>query len=348
MIAHIAYGEGSPCPTLVLNKDLLPADIVETRAILPVVRQWLISSGAGHILKIALVAPSKHPLFDLDYRFVQCVPGGADQFEFRGSCGHSILASVMVADEQGWCPRLTPGSRVRVRVLNNGDQIACEVDEVHRRSARFTVYFVQPPQRRLADLLLTGRIIDQITTGSGVQRSSLVSLGNPYVFVDAAEVGITTREQLLAAGETLFNRMTDIRMAAAELLCWPPEGTFPKIAVVGAFAPGRLTARAISVPRWHPTLALTGATCLGGAVCIAGTVPHQLAMAVGSTPEHIAIETPGGSTTVSCATTGNSADDQLSWVAVSNKSARLIGTVAIKPLYDYLLKETEKCLPLSA
>ncbi|QTR06025.1 hypothetical protein J7S33_06940 [Saccharothrix algeriensis] len=36
---------------------------------------------------------------------------------------------------------------------------------------------------------------------------------------------------------------------------------------------GAVAARAVSVPSWHPTLALTGAVCVAAAAAIPGTVP---------------------------------------------------------------------------
>lgn len=346
MIGHIAQAVGAPTPTLVLDERRLPQERSRLRAVLTAVRAWLAEAGRTDILKIALVAPSPHPLFDLDYRFVQALPEGHDRFDFVGSCGHSVLASVLAAADRGWLPRLAPGGRVRVRVCPNevapaGDRAAavhmvCQIDEARLGSGTFTVHFLPEIAVPLADLLLTGRSTDQLLDSSGVHEASLVSMGNPYLFVDAAAIGLSSREQLFHAGTDIFERLLRIRRAAAELLRWPTDGVFPKIAAVGAYQPGRLAVRAISVPSWHPSLALTGATCLAAAVAVPGTVPHRLTRATAPSSEDgrggpgatIGIDTPGGSTTVTCAGSG----EAVRWVSIGRKAAHLERPVRIPPL----------------
>ncbi|GAA1332675.1 hypothetical protein GCM10009660_07490 [Catellatospora bangladeshensis] len=63
-----------------------------------------------------------------------------------------------------------------------------------------------------------------------------------------------------------------MRVAGERLLGWPP-GVFPKIAALMPDEGGAVAARAVSVPSWHPTLALTGAVCVAAAAAIPGTVP---------------------------------------------------------------------------
>ncbi|OLB81957.1 MAG: hypothetical protein AUI14_01455 [Actinobacteria bacterium 13_2_20CM_2_71_6] len=346
MIAHIAVAEGAPCPTLVLTADLLPQDEAELVKVLGQARQWLCDNNASKIMKFAVVARSQHPLFDLDYRFVQCLPGPEPRFDLRGSCGHSILASVLVASRLGWLPKLAPDQRVRVNVLNNGDHVVCEVDNVDRSSAAFTVHFLHSPLTRLRDLLVTGSpTADLAYPGGGIQVS-LVSSGNPYVFVDAGELGVRSEKELFAHDPALFDVLTQIRRSAALHLGWDPAGAFPKVAALGAFTPGRLSARAISVPSWHPTLALTGASCLAAATSIKGTIPHALAEQAGCPEHHISIDTPGGSTAVSAQTTGTDLDDSLKWISVAGKVARFTGEVVIEPLRNLAFRKVEACLPL--
>ncbi|WP_052865668.1 PrpF domain-containing protein [Streptomyces niger] len=349
MIGYIARAIGAPTPTLVLDQRRLPRGEDELRSVLTRVRDWLELKGRSDILKFALVEPSDHPMFDLDYRFVQGLAAGNDRFDFQGSCGHSILASVVAADgEAAWLPRLAPGGRVRVRVLNNGDHVVCEVDEARRRSGSFTVHFLQDTGVRLNDLLLTRDATDQLLTGSGVYEASLVSMGNPYVFVDAAELGMADEEELFAAGDDLFARMLEIRAAAAEALKWPVDSVFPKIAAVGAFTPGRLAVRAISVPKWHPSFALTGTTCLAAATAVPGTVTHRLARAAGLSRGVIEIDTPSGSTAAAASVAGRGdGADTLHWVSVSRKLAHLDEPACIASLKDYDYKEETAWQPLA-
>ncbi|MER5217187.1 PrpF domain-containing protein [Streptomyces sp. NPDC002838] len=353
MIGHIAHVEGAPTPTVVLDATRLPGEEAQLRPVLTVAREWLAGNGQAHVLKMALVSPSDHPLFDLDYRFVQALPDALDSFDFRGSCGHSILASVVCAEERGWLPRLAPGGRVRVRVLNNGDHVVCEVDEARRRSGSFTVHFLQDAGVRMRDLLLTGRPTDQLLTDSGVYEASLVSMGNPYVFVDARELGITGEQELFGAGDEVYERLLRIREAAADLLHWPRSGAFPKVAALGAYEPGRLTVRAVSVPKWHPSVALTGTICLAAAAGVPGALPARLARQAGLNDSVVEIATASGGTAAKAFVTpasdgsGDGSDDVLQWVSVSRKLARLTSPADITPLRDYHYQEDSACLPLT-
>ncbi|WP_055712860.1 PrpF domain-containing protein [Streptomyces torulosus] len=348
MIGYIARAVGAPTPTLVLDHRQLPRDEERLTPVLTRIREWLEANGRGDILKFALVEPSAHPMFDLDYRFVQGLTGGVDRFDFKGSCGHSILASVVAADGQAWLPRLAPGGRVRVRVINNGDHVVCEVDEARRRSGSFTVHFLQDAGARLDELLLTGNPVDQLITSTGVQEASLVSMGNPYVFVDAEELGLNSVEELFGAGDDMYERMLEIRRAACELLKWPTDGVFPKIAAVGQYTEGRLAVRAISVPKWHPSIALTGTTCLAAASSIPGTVPERLARRAGLARGVIEIDTPGGSTAAAASVAGRGdGADTLHWVSVSRKLAQLDEPACIASLKNYDYKEETAWLPLA-
>ncbi|MFL6121918.1 PrpF domain-containing protein [Actinophytocola sp.] len=348
MIGHLAYAAGSPCPTLVLDARDLPREEGPLLAALTESRRWLEAGGAGHVLKIALVEPSRHPLFDLDYRFVQALPAAVDRFDVRGSCGHSILASITAVSRTGLVHRLGPGVRNRVRVLNNGDHLVCEVDEVDRDQVEFTVHFVRNPPTPVEGLLLTGEPRTRLDVAGRRVDVSLVSAGNPYVFVDAAGAGVASRDELFADDPVLMARLLDIRAAAAAHLGWPAESVFPKVAVVLPDEHGTLAARAISVPSWHPTLALTGAACLGAATGIEGTVPWLAAREVGCVDGRVGIATPGGTTSVTAATVFRDGTRELAWISVSHKVVTFHGSFFVEPLARFQLKEIGGCLSLPA
>jgi 2-methylaconitate cis-trans-isomerase PrpF len=348
MIGHIAYAEGSPCPTLVLDARYLPRDQGPLLAALTETRRWLADAGGAHVLKIALVEPSPHPLFDLDYRFVQALPSGFDRFDLLGSCGHSILSSITAAASTGLVSRLGPGVRNRVNVLNNGDHLVCEVDEVNRDQVEFTVHFVRNPPTPVGQLLLAGEPATELTVDGRRIAVSLVSAGNPYVFVDAAGAGVATKDELFADDPVLMDRLLRIRAAASAHLGWPAESVFPKIAVIMPDEHGSLAARAISVPSWHPTLALTGTACLGAATGIEGTVPWLAARDAGCEDGRIGITTPGGTGAVTAATIVRDGTRELAWISVGQKVVTFHGSFLIEPLAHFQLKEIGECLSLSA
>jgi 2-methylaconitate cis-trans-isomerase PrpF len=348
VIGSLAYAAGSPCPTIVLESGPLPSDQDALLAHLTETRRYLAEAGGSHVLKMALIQPSPHPMFDLSYRFVQALPGAPDRFDLRGSCGHSILASVVSAERMGLLPRLTPGSRVRVHVLNNDDAVVCEVDGVDRDEVVFTAHFVRPEPVPVSRLLLTGAPRTPLTVDGVRHEVSLVSAGNAYAFVDARRLGITDAEALFAAGDELFEAMSRIRVAAAEHLGWSPDGAFPKIAAVLPVGAGRIAARAISVPAWHPTIALTGAVCLGSALQVPGSVPRQVALETGPVTGLIDIVTAGGSTAVNANAPEFDGEPALAWASVGRKRVSFQGSFLLQPLAHLQSEEIAQCLALSA
>ncbi|HEX5740562.1 MAG TPA: PrpF domain-containing protein [Pilimelia sp.] len=328
MTGHVAYAAGSPCPTLVLDAAYIPAATSDLVRHLAVVRRRLAAADRAHILKLAVVRPAAHPMYDLDYRFVQALPGGFDRFELRGSCGHSILATVAAAERMGLVRALRPGGRVRVNVLNNGDTVVCEV------AARpaptdlwFTVHFVQQRPVPLAELLIAGEPRTVLEAAGRRYEVSLVSSGNPYVFVDARTLGLDAAACLFAAGDAVHAELVALRRAAAVRLGWPPDGAFPKIAAVLPDGPGALAARALSVPSWHPTIALTGAVCLASAVRIPGTVPAGAAAEGGHLDDTLRILTAGGRTGVTTAVEPVAGEPALCWSSVAGKRVTLEGAL---------------------
>ncbi|MEU1228960.1 PrpF domain-containing protein [Streptomyces sp. NPDC005828] len=350
MIGHLAYASGAPCPTFVLDAARLPRDEGALLAHLAEARRYLVSAGGAHVLKIALVEPSAHPMFDLDYRFVQALPGAPDRFDLRGSCGHSILSAVVAASRSGMLPRLVPGGRIRVQVLNNGDSVVCEVDRVERDGAGFTVTFVQPSPVPFGDLLPAGSARTALEADGERVEVSLVNSANAYAFVDARDLGVRDEAALFAAGDELLGRLESIRGAAADLLGWPREGAFPKIAAVLPAEGGGIAARAVTVPRWHPSIALTGVVCLGTAVRIPGTVPWGIARENGADTGLVDIATPGGRTAVTAVTSVPGtvgSEGALLWATVARKRVTFQGSFVLEPLSHLQFEEVAQCLALS-
>ncbi|MGW3359683.1 PrpF domain-containing protein [Streptomyces bungoensis] len=350
MIGHLAYAADAPCPTFVLDAGRLPREEEPLLARLAQAREYLASAGGAHVLKIALIEPSAHPMFDLDYRFVQALPGGLDRFDLRGSCGHSVLAAVLAASRSGMLPRLVPGARVRVRVRNNGDSVVCEAEHVGRDEAGFTVTFVQPSPVPFADLLPAGRPRGVLAAGGESVEVSLVASANTYAFVDARALGVPDQAALFHAGGELLERLESIRGAAADLLGWPRGGAFPKIAAVLPGVDGGIAARAVTVPGWHPSIALTGAVCLGSAVRIPGTVPWRIAREHGTADGPVDITTAGARTAVSAVTTAAGApldEGALLWATVAHKHVTFQGSFALPPLGHLQFEEVAQCLALS-
>jgi len=319
MNVGLARAHGAPCPTAVLDGRTVPGTEAGLLDALAALRGRLAECGEGDVLKNAVVRPSLHPLFDLDYYFVQSLPDSLDSFDLRGSCGHSILAAVEVAARTGMIQPLVPGCRVRVNVLNNGDNVVCEAEASSTSGTRFTAHFLCSPPRTPDSLLTTGEPVTRVSfEGRGVPVS-MVSIGNPYVLVPAAELGVDRTEDLFADDPRLFDTMLRLRIAVCEAHGWNTSGSFPKIAALLPDPSGALAVRAVSVPSWHPTVALTGAICLGAAAGVEGSVPWSLARAAGHRRGPLPLLTPGGTVRVSAQTSGEAGDRRLAWVSVAGK-----------------------------
>ena len=321
--ALLARAKDAPGPTLVLDADALPSDEAALQAALTRLRLRLRQTrgpaGDGtEVLKWALLAPSAHPLFDVDYRFVQAMPDAPDHFDTTGNCGHSLLAAITAAAEAGRLPALRVGDRIRARVLNNGDQVVCQVDEAADGRAVFTAHFVTPPHTLLGQLLHDG--------------GRVMRMANPYLFVDAAKLGVRSREDLFRAGQTeLYAVLERMRRTQAARLGWPVDGAFPKVAAIVPVAPGRLAARALTVGGWHPALALTGAVCLAAASALRDTVPYRLLRAQGESPVpgRVLVDTPSGLVAAAYTATGEGPDDELLWVSLGDKEVRVLGPAGV-------------------
>lgn len=273
MIATVVRAAGAPGPTLVVELSELPLGALVLRTELRALRESLEGSRYGRLAKIALYGPSGAPGTDLDYRFVQAMPDGS--FDFRTGCGHSLLACVAAAGSSG---------AVTVRAVTTGDEVVCASEQpLGGAPDAYTLHFLRAPDA--PGVLPTGRPLDRL---DGVPVS-LVRYGNPYVFVDARDLGIRSRDQLFAAGETILRRLLALRALAAEVLGHPPHSALPKIAAVD-YSAAIPAVRAVTVGGWHPSLALTGATALAAAAALCGTVVRPLDGVV---------DTPGGPVTVS-------------------------------------------------
>jgi 2-methylaconitate cis-trans-isomerase PrpF len=317
MTPYVAQADGAPCPTVVLDRRQLPADPAELTSTLTAIgdrhrtEQW---AGA---LKIALISPSTNPFYDLDYQFVQGLDPRWTRFDLSGNCGHSMLVAITAATRLGWLS-LHPGARVRVNVVNNGDLMVGEVDELSTQGAMFTVHLLSAPPRPVERVLPVGTPVTELRTPLGTLDVSLVDWANPYVLVDAADLGAADEDALFSAGPDLLDRMQVIRGCAAEVLGRPPDGAFPKIAALGQYREGELAARAVTVPGWHPSLALTGACCLAVAAEVAGTVPAVLRERAGIGSGELVVRTPGGTVRASAALV----DGAVQWASVSGKTVR--------------------------
>lgn len=319
---QLAFPNGSPCPTAVIDVSQLDDD--DESLLDDVVRKTKRRlDGRVAVNKFALIKSSRNPLFDFSFRFAQTIPPPESWKEllvdWSGSCGHAILASATVA-AGWWLPRPTVGAKTRVEVLNRGDgeAVIAEVTGCTADCVRYTAHF---PQNGIHahKLLLTG----QPRTMIQGYEASLISAGNEYVFVNAKHLGMTSPDMLFAAGDELHCQLASIRSEAGVLLN-SQSTVFPKIACIGAFN-GVLAVRAIAVGGFHPGLALTGLIATGAAAVIPNTIVNQCVAEAGGDPKRLKVTTAQGEFRVNAMTHGNGADTKIDCISVPNKRVRLGG-----------------------
>jgi 2-methylaconitate cis-trans-isomerase PrpF len=186
----------------------------------------------------------------------------------------------------------------------------------------FRAAFLQEPPQPVAKVVVAEKTVTLVRMQQTTVPVSAVNVANPYVFVDSAALGLATPKELFAAGKELARILETIRCDLAPAFGLTPPGAFPKVAAVAAARSG-VAIRALSVPGWHPSVALTGAVCAAAAAA-AGTVVARLAPPAPLAARQLTLRHPSGSVEVGWEMDG----DALVQVAVSGKQVRLADTAA--------------------
>jgi len=265
--------------------------------------------------KVAIIGESFRDDCDVDYLF-GAVAIDRPLIDWSGNCGNltaavgpfAIAKGLVRAPREGvavvriWQANL--GAKIIARVpvregapLEAGDFI---LDGVAFPSAEIGLEFIDPADAS-GGAFPTGKPLDRLEVpGLGRLELSLVSAGNPAVFIDAAALGLSGTElpAELNADSKLLTRFEVIRSHAAVamgLAATPEEATrdrpaTPKIAIVGPPATYRstagktieaasidLVARIVSMGRVHHAMTGTGSIALAVAAAVPGTTVSRAA-----------------------------------------------------------------------
>jgi 2-methylaconitate cis-trans-isomerase PrpF len=308
---------GTSKGVFVLAGDLPAADAVRDRVILamfgsPDPRQ-INGLGGGDPLtsKIAIIARSARPGADVDYT-VGHVRLDQAMVDYEANCGNISQGVGPFAVDEGLVALTEPVTLVRIFNTNTGKMIEAEVPVregkarvegdfaipgVPGTGARIVVNFVNSGGSKTGRLLPTGNVQDRMQLADGrTLRVSLVDAGNPSVFVQARELGLTGRElpAEASANPWILALMEEIRGKAAVMmkLAASPQtasAAIPKVAFVAqpqdyvtntgkpvAAAECDLLARAKAFGTLHKAYAVTGGLCVGAAALIEGSVVHEV------------------------------------------------------------------------
>jgi len=273
--------------------------------------------------KVVVVSPSLRADCDVDYRFGQ-VAIGEPLIDWSGNCGNlsaavgpfalwnRLLARDLVPDEHGYVS-------VRIWQENIGQVIIAEVpvaggwpveaghfseDGVPFGGAEIRLqYLAVTDSEGPQSLCPSGNPVDllepELPTGERFQiEATLVTAGNPTVFIRAADVGLSGIEIAAAvdANLELCARLEAIRAAAAVRMGLVPDAatataTLPATPKIAWVAPARtyqssagktiapeaidLVARIMSMGRLHHAFTGTGSIALAAAAVLPGSLVWQ-------------------------------------------------------------------------
>ena len=277
--------------------------------------------GGGHPLtsKVALVSPSPADNADVDYLFLQVVPGRAIVTDAQ-TCGNLLAGVGPFAIERGLVAAADETTEVRIRIMNPAVSLAEARVQTPGGRVRYdgdTVMAGTPfPAAPIhlafpgddSPIFPTGRLVDRF---AGVDVTC-VSAGMPVLLIRAADLGLEGAEspEALEANEVLRARVEAIRLQAglAMGLGDVRETTVPKITIVSPpRAGGTVTTRTFIPHRVHAAIGVLGAVSVAAGVLAPGTVAHPGT----EVDRQVRIEHPTGSFDVSVELAGSGAATRL-------------------------------------
>ena len=242
--------------------------------------------GGGHPLtsKVAVVTPSASVDADVDYLFLQVVPGRATITDAQ-TCGNLLAGVGPFAVERGLVAAGAETTTVRIRIMN--PTISLAVAQVRTPGGRVrydgdtimagTPFPAAPIALRFpggdAPVFPTGNLVDRL---AGVE-ATCVDAGMPVILVRAADLGIAGDEspEALEGNEILRRRVEAVRLAAGAAMGLGDvrDTTVPKVTLVSSPRNGGTVCTRTFIPhRVHAAIGVLGAVSVAAGTSVAGTV----------------------------------------------------------------------------
>ena len=262
-----------------------------------------LGTGVGSLSKICVIEPSERPDADVDYTFVQIgVRDGA--VDYSSNCGNMSSAVGPFAVDSG-IVEAEPNGEATVRIFNTntnklikstfqvqgGETVVdgpLAIAGVAGTGAKIELAFQKPGGSRTGKVLPTGRPLDEF---DGI-KASCVDVGNPCVFVQAADMGVdgTILPDAGEAHPDIITRLEKLRRKAAVAMGIAPDEASvpeaaPKIIMVSPPSPYKtlsgekfdtgssdLIVRSLTGLGFHRALQITAGLATAAAAKIEGTV----------------------------------------------------------------------------
>ena len=315
------YMRGGTSKAVFFHRRDLPADASAWPALFlkvmgsPDPKQIDGMGGAAQITsKIAVIAPSDDPAWDVDYSFFQVgvdAPVVADNL----NCGNISCAVGPFAVDEGLVAAREPVTVVRVLNTNTGKFIEEHVPVKDGRAmtagnvaatgvpgagAGIDVFFERPGGAATGKLFPSGNVRDMLhPPGRPAIEATLIDCSNPVMMIRARDLGLEGGEIApFQSDAALLRRIEAIRCEAAVLYGFverAAEATdkslaAPKVAVISppgdyigshgetvSAAEMDIRSRVISVGSFHKTHPITSGIALAAAAATPGTLAHELA-----------------------------------------------------------------------
>ncbi|MGE1195973.1 2-methylaconitate cis-trans isomerase PrpF family protein [Priestia megaterium] len=260
--------------------------------------------------KIAIIKKSDLEKADVDYTFAQ-VSISESLVDFKGNCGNISSAVGPYAIEQGLVQAVEPVTKVRIYNTNTKKVIVAEVEVENGKvktegscmipgvpgtGSPIYLSFENGEGAVTGKLLPTGNAIDLLQTSIGIIKASIVDVGNPLVFVKAADIGLKGTELPHEYTDKQLKLFEEIRSIAAEKAELAPQDkatklspAVPKMTIISppmdhrdgtgrdkAASQMDVLIRMMSMQKPHQTLAITGAICTTAAIYTKGTLLSEM------------------------------------------------------------------------
>lgn len=303
--------------------DDLPADDAERNAlILKLVggdARQANGLGGGDMLnaKVAVVSAAQDDNADIDYRFVQVVPG-KNITDTGPTCGNILAGVGAFAIEKGLIKPNADITQLLVRDVNTGARVEqeiqtpngkvrydgdCHLAGINEPAAPVMLYYLDFVGIKTGTLLPTQNATD-IIDGVSV---TCIDAAMPTIFANAQQMGINGDESHtdLQKNTAFMERLEAIRLTAAlKMGLGDARGNvIPKFATVTQpTADGNICARYFTPVTAHAAFAVSGGIALASAMMVPDSTVNQSAR-LPSINENgnydICIEHPSGTMTIS-------------------------------------------------